>query len=85
MYFGGGGYDWHTIYNMPIWLRKFTIREINGIVNDQNEARKAQSNKSSKGNSIDMANPIKSKIPKQAFSPPKLKSPPTYNARMSNK
>jgi len=50
VYFGGGGYDWHTIYNMPIWLRKFTIREINGIVNDQNEARKAQSNKSNKGN-----------------------------------
>ena len=85
MYFGGGGYDWHTVYNMPIWLRKFTIREINSIVNTQNEARKAKMDKSSKGNNIDMANPIKSKIPKQAFSPPKLKSPPTYNARMSNK
>ena len=25
---GNGGYDWHTVYNMPIWLRKFTIHKL---------------------------------------------------------
>ena len=27
-YPGQGGYQWETVYNMPIWLRKFTFREI---------------------------------------------------------
>ena len=25
VFHGNGGYDWLTIYNMPIWLRKFTF------------------------------------------------------------
>tara|TARA_R110000737_G_scaffold275202_1_gene282223 strand:- start:2248 stop:2541 length:294 start_codon:yes stop_codon:yes gene_type:complete len=25
---GNGGYDWNTVYNMPIWLRKFTFNKI---------------------------------------------------------
>ena len=25
---GKGGYDWNTIYEMPIWLRKFTFNKI---------------------------------------------------------
>ena len=29
VFHGKGGYDWLTIYNMPIWLRKFTFNEIN--------------------------------------------------------
>ena len=29
MFHGKGGYDYITIYNMPIWLRKFTFKEIN--------------------------------------------------------
>jgi len=28
VFFGNGGYDWQTIYDMPIWLRKFTFNEI---------------------------------------------------------
>ena len=26
VFHGGGGYDWETVYNMPIWLRNFTFR-----------------------------------------------------------
>lgn len=26
---GNGGYDWNTVYNMPIWLRRFTFNKIN--------------------------------------------------------
>ena len=29
VFYGKGGYDWHTVYNMPIWLRKFTFNKIN--------------------------------------------------------
>ena len=28
VFHGKGGYDWHTVYNMPIWLRHFTFSEI---------------------------------------------------------
>ena len=28
VFHGQGGYDYETIYNMPIWLRKFTFKEI---------------------------------------------------------
>jgi hypothetical protein len=28
VFHGNGGYDWHTVYNMPIWLRRFTFKEI---------------------------------------------------------
>ena len=29
VFHGKGGYDWNTVYNIPIWLRKFTIKEMN--------------------------------------------------------
>jgi hypothetical protein len=29
VFHGKGGYDWYTIYNMPIWLRNFTFHRIN--------------------------------------------------------
>jgi hypothetical protein len=28
VFHGKGGYDWETVYNMPIWLRKFTFNKI---------------------------------------------------------
>jgi hypothetical protein len=28
VYFGNGGYDWGTVYNMPVWLRRFTYQKI---------------------------------------------------------
>ena len=28
MFYGQGGYDYETIYNMPLWLRKFTYNKI---------------------------------------------------------
>ena len=40
---GQGGYDWNTVYNMPIWLRKFTFNEINNYYKEQDKAVKSQS------------------------------------------
>jgi hypothetical protein len=28
VFHGKGGYDWNTVYNMPIWLRRFTFSKI---------------------------------------------------------
>lgn len=28
VFHGQGGYDWGTVYNMPIWLRKFTFHKM---------------------------------------------------------
>jgi hypothetical protein len=28
LFHGQGGYDYHTVYNMPIWLRKFTFHKL---------------------------------------------------------
>jgi len=44
VFHGNGGYDWHTLYNMPIWLRNFTFKKIEEWYEKQNEANNAQSN-----------------------------------------
>tara|TARA_R110000796_G_scaffold26670_1_gene73818 strand:+ start:1017 stop:1277 length:261 start_codon:yes stop_codon:yes gene_type:complete len=28
IFHGKGGYDYNTIYHMPVWLRKFTFNEV---------------------------------------------------------
>jgi hypothetical protein len=28
VFHGKGGYDWETVYHMPIWLRNFTFHEL---------------------------------------------------------
>jgi len=38
VYFGNGGYDWATVYNMPIWLRLFTFKKIQDYMTKQSEA-----------------------------------------------
>ncbi len=37
VFHGKGGYDWHTVYNMPIWLRKFTFNKIQDYYTQQAE------------------------------------------------
>jgi hypothetical protein len=38
VFHGKGGYDYATIYNMPIWLRKFTFSEIDKHYKDEAKA-----------------------------------------------
>jgi hypothetical protein len=42
VFHGNGGYDYYTIYNMPIWLRKFTFNKIQDYYKKQSEAQKQQ-------------------------------------------
>ncbi len=59
MYHGNGGFDWHTVYNMPIWLRKFTLNKIIKFLNEKNEAQKSTSPTTggNKSRQIDFAKP----------------------------
>lgn len=36
VFYGQGGYDWETVYNMPIWLRKFTFNKMKEHYDKQN-------------------------------------------------
>ena len=38
VFHGKGGYDYATIYNMPIWLRKFTFSQIDQHYKDEAKA-----------------------------------------------
>jgi len=36
VFYGRGGYDWETVYNMPIWLRKFTFHTMKKHYDEKN-------------------------------------------------
>ena len=38
VFHGKGGYDWHTIYNMPIWLRRFTYSEMQSFYSEEKKS-----------------------------------------------
>ena len=40
MFHGKGGFDYHTVYNMPIWLRNFTFNQISKFYEEQQKANK---------------------------------------------
>ena len=72
VFHGNGGYDWHTIYNMPIWLRNLTFNLINNHYKEQNSENKAEESWT-KGKA------------KQAASERKKITPPTYVTKASKK
>ena len=39
---GQGGYDYETVYNMPIWLRKFTFQKLKDHYDEVNSKNKAK-------------------------------------------
>tara|TARA_Y100001938_G_C7967416_1_gene367525 strand:- start:423 stop:695 length:273 start_codon:yes stop_codon:yes gene_type:complete len=75
VFHGRGGYDWHTVYSMPIWLRKVTFQKMKEWFDKEREAAKPK-----KGNKIDMVNPDKSKLPDK-----RTISPPSYITKASKK
>ena len=79
VYYGGGGYDWYTIYEMPIRLRKFTYQSIVECKQKESDAYKGVKSSNKGTTYIDMANPDKSKIPNTQI------SPPSYVTRASKK
>lgn len=72
VFHGNGGYDWDTIYNMPIWLRKTTFNLMKEHYDKQNEEAEKQQNmlKNKTGSSKDIARPnitptYTAKVPKK--------------------
>jgi len=69
-----GGYDWNTIYNMPIWLRRFTFETLREYYEKQKqETEKQQNMLQNTSNSKEVARP--NIAPKQ----------PTYTAKAPKK
>lgn len=48
VFHGKGGYDWGTVYNMPIWLRRYTFNEIKEYYEEQNKKSIEANTKSTK-------------------------------------
>jgi hypothetical protein len=48
VFHGKGGYDWHTVYNMPIWLRRFTFIEIQKFYQEEKDSVENQGKSGSK-------------------------------------
>ena len=44
VFHGKGGYDWDTIYNMPVWLRRFTFEKIKEFYEKEREEAEKQQN-----------------------------------------
>jgi len=71
VFHGKGGYDWDTVYNMPIWLRKFTFHEIQQYYQAQQKA--ATENPSNKKTIVNSDGKVNLKEYNQ-FKPPAKKS-----------
>lgn len=39
VFHGQGGYDWETVYNMPIWLRRFTFKRLKEYYEKQSQPK----------------------------------------------
>ena len=81
VFHGKGGYDWDTIYNMPIWLRKYTFHEINKFYKQEQESYD-KTNNQGKTTAIDPSGKVNSPAFAQAS---KSGKPSSYNTRASKK
>ena len=71
VFHGNGGYDWDTVYNMPLWLRRATFNLMKEHYDKQNEENEKQQSmlKNKKDTSVSRPNI----------------SPPTYTTKAPKK
>lgn len=43
LFHGQGGYDYNTVYNMPIWLRNFTFKKLRDWYDKSNKSKNEDS------------------------------------------
>ena len=72
VFHGKGGYDWDTVYNMPVWLRLFTFNKMKEFYDKENEENEKAQNQMKK---IQSAGIVK----------PNINSKPTYIAKAPRK
>lgn len=74
MFHGQGGYDYATVYNMPIWLRKFTFNKLKEWYEKQNNKGKKEDGDSwLKGEARNEASQNKTVSPMAHMSRPRFK------------
>ena len=79
---GKGGYDWETVYNMPIWLRNFTFKKMREHYdNEASQIKKSQGK--SNGSTTLMDSDGKVQVPEHLKNV--KKSSPTYVTKASKK
>jgi hypothetical protein len=73
VFHGQGGYDWDTVYNMPIWLRRFTFQTMHEHYEKQKEEAEKQQNmlKNTSGKEVSRPNIAPSKPPTYVAKAPK--------------
>ena len=76
IFHGKGGYDWHTVYNMPIWLRKFTYNEMIKYYEEENN--KAQQSSKQSGTKTVIGADGKIKAPEYLAKAKNTKTPIKY-------
>ena len=57
VFHGNGGYDWETIYNMPLWLRRFTYEKIKEHFEKQKEEAEKAKNQSTNTTKSEITRP----------------------------
>ena len=65
VFHGQGGYDWDTVYNMPVWLRKFTSNKMKEHYDKQNQQQNedlATQSKKIKEGKVDVPSHFKGKM-----------------------
>jgi hypothetical protein len=78
VFHGNGGYDWHTVYNMPIWLRRFTFNEIRKHFEEENEAIQKQSRGKNSNSKTVIDSDGKVKLPNLLQKPTNSNNPVKY-------
>ena len=80
VFHGKGGYSYETVYNLPIWLRKYTFSEIQKHYEAEAEASKPKGSNTTQ--MIDSNGNINTPAFAQAS---KEFSPPTYSTKANKK
>jgi hypothetical protein len=44
-YYGKGGFTWNDVYDLPIHLRRFYIKQVSNAVEEKNKAEDAEMSK----------------------------------------
>ena len=69
---GQGGYQWDIVYNMPIWLRRFTFETLKEHYEKINKDKETLENSVQKKNKLDIPRPnISPKQPTYTTKAPK--------------
>mgnify|MGYP003152711131 CR=1 FL=1 len=87
VFYGNGGYDWHTIYDMPIWLRTFTHKKMTEHYEEENRKMKQAQGKSGSSRSLTTDGKVTAPEFMSGKSQPKsnAKSIPNYVTKASKK